>query len=105
MEDKRLQAQCPPHQRDVWESLPVSGVLHPQHGVGLALWVLGWVLGLAALAAWQGPSSGGWWLWVGWGHAAPPVPLCLSPHSLSLFLPYIQRFIFYTRCHLQLGRS
>lgn len=101
MEDKGLQAPCPPHQRDVWELLLVSGVLHPQRGVGLAQWVLG----LAALVTDRGSAPGDGGSWLGWGHAAPAMPLYLPPHSLSLFLPYIQRFIFYTRHHLQLGRS
>lgn len=74
-----------PSAEHVWQSLPVPV---PQRGAGLG-WHRDWLWLLA-----QGLSS---------GLGAPGrAGGALCPSSLLSFLPYIQRFIFYTRCHLRL---
>lgn len=92
MEDKGLQAQCPPQQRDVWESLPVSGELHPQCGVGL-------VLGLALAAGWEGSALGDGGSWLGWGHAPP------APHTHPVISAIYSEVYFLYQMPSPLGRS
>lgn len=84
-----------PSAEDVWESLPVTAPpAWSRVGLGAGT-------GSGCLA--QGLSSG----LVAPGRAG--ATLCpsslLPPHSLLSFLPYIQRFIFYTRHHLQISSS
>lgn len=72
----------------------LSGVLQPQRGVGLALWVLGWLLGLAALvtdrAQLQGMVAPGW-------AGDTLLLLCPStcPHTHSPYFCHIFRGLFF----------